>query len=81
MSTGLDEYPDEEWVDDESDSDSGADLLVCPSCSSAVHEDTQQCPHCGDWITPVYPSRRSARLIWAIVVAVLILALITLTVR
>jgi len=25
---------------------------LCPSCRGLVTEDTQKCPHCGDWITP-----------------------------
>ena len=62
---------DEEWVDDEEDS--GDDLLMCPSCRSRVHEDTQQCPHCGDWIIPVYPSQHSRRVIW-VVAAILVAA-------
>ncbi len=49
----LDDYADEEWVDDD-DAD-GDELLSCPSCRESVHEDTQQCPHCGDWIVPAYP--------------------------
>ena len=49
----YDDYDEDEWAHDEDEGED--DLLVCPSCSQAVHEDTQQCPHCGDWIIPVYP--------------------------
>jgi hypothetical protein len=73
-----DDYADEEWVDD--DEASGDDLLVCPSCRGPVHEDTQQCPHCGDWITPVWPVRRSMRAVWILVVLLLVSSLILLTV-
>lgn len=70
------EFADEDWVEDEDDGD---DLLQCPSCHLAVHEETQQCPHCGDWITPVYPNEGSRRILWVIMVVVLIVALLALT--
>jgi hypothetical protein len=66
-----DEEADEEWVEDEP----GDGLLECPSCREAVHEDTQQCPYCGDWITPVYPGGRSKRWAWAAVAILLILSI------
>ena len=69
-----DEEADEEWVEDEA-ADSDADFLSCPSCRQPVHEDTQQCPHCGDWITPVDPSGRAKRWIWVAVVILLILSM------
>jgi len=72
--------PDEEWIEDEDEGDPEDDLLLCPSCRAAVHEDTQQCPHCGDWIIPVYPKSRLKRLVWAVVAVLLALALIRLTI-
>lgn len=75
----YDEPPDEEWVDDERE-DSEDDLLMCPACRRPVHEDTQQCPHCGDWITPVWPGQHSKRLLWAVVALLVILALVIMTV-
>jgi len=74
-----DDEADEEWVEDEAE-DSDADLLSCPSCRKAVHEDTQQCPHCGEWITPVYPGTRSKRWAWAAVAILLILSMVLWTV-
>ncbi len=74
----YEDYPDEEWVDEEEES--GDDLLVCPSCRAAVHEDTQQCPYCGDWITPVWPQERSKRLVWLVAAVLVIVALIMMTV-
>ena len=63
----YDEGPDEEWIEDEGEAED--DLLACPSCHAAVHEDTQQCPYCGDWIIPVDPhhngwSRRLSSSSW-----------------
>jgi len=69
---------DEEWIEDEGDPDD--DVLVCPSCRQAVHEETQQCPYCGDWIIPEYPEKRPWRLIWLIVVILLVLSLAALTI-
>ena len=74
-----DDEADEEWVEDEAE-DSDANLLACPSCRQSVHEDTQQCPHCGDWITPVYSSTRSRRWAWAAVAILLILSIALWTV-
>jgi DNA-directed RNA polymerase subunit RPC12/RpoP len=71
----YDDQPDEEWVDEEED-DSEDDLLVCPSCGASVYEETQQCPHCGDWIIPAYRQSRWKRTAGIVVATLLILALI-----
>ena len=42
-------------VDDDEENFSLPDM-VCPECGRRVTEDTQKCPHCSDWITPVSPS-------------------------
>lgn len=67
------DYADEEWVDDE-DNDDVDDILLCPNCREDVHEDTQQCPHCGDWITPVYPGEETKQWIWKVVVLLILLS-------
>jgi len=61
----------EGWVEDEDDSD---DLLSCPNCRAAVHEDTQQCPRCGDWITPIDSRGSWKRWVWVAAVVLLILS-------
>lgn len=55
------------------DADS-ADLpeMDCPSCGGVVTEDTQKCPHCGDWIIPEDASRRGWRS-WAFVAVVFVM--------
>ena len=53
---------DDEWIEDEGDDGDDDDFLECPSCHAAVHEDTQKCPYCGDWIVAVYPHRRARRI-------------------
>lgn len=74
-----DDFADEEWVDDEEEDESSDDLLLCPSCRGTVHEDTQQCPHCGDWINPIHPGGSARRWLWAVVVVLLIAAFVGLT--
>lgn len=63
---------DEYWVDDDGDDED--DLLICPKCRAEVHEDTQQCPHCGDWITPEYPREAVKQWIWKIAALLIILS-------
>ncbi len=70
MSIDLD-FEDDEWIEDEGDEDDV--YLSCPFCHEDVHEDTQQCPSCGDWIIPVDPRQRTQKIIWAIA-AMLIIA-------
>ena len=61
MSLTSNPFDDDEPLDQ--DRDEGDDLpeMHCPACGAAVTEDTQKCPHCGDWITPVAPSSRGWR--------------------
>ena len=73
----ADSYCDEEWIED--DGDPSDDVLLCPSCRETVHEDTQQCPHCGDWITPVYPGAGFRRLLWTVIVVLLVASLTMIT--
>ena len=63
---------DDEWADD---SDEEEPLLYCPSCRETVHEDTQKCPHCGDWITPQHHARTGHRILWVLAVILLILSM------
>ncbi|MBI4716647.1 MAG: hypothetical protein HY763_02490 [Planctomycetes bacterium] len=57
----LDDDADLEGHDDPDDEEP---LLTCPSCRQSVHEDTQQCPNCGDWIVPVDPAPRWRAGVW-----------------
>lgn len=71
----LDDTPDDNDLPLEQDlDDDGGDLpeMVCPSCRGAVTEDTQKCPRCGDWITPVDASRHDWRR-WVFVAVVLVM--------
>jgi RNA polymerase subunit RPABC4/transcription elongation factor Spt4 len=73
--------PDEEWVEDEGADDDDAEILQCPSCRYDVHEDTQQCPHCGDWITPVYGESNSKRWFITIAVVLMLISMVMIAIR
>jgi RNA polymerase subunit RPABC4/transcription elongation factor Spt4 len=72
--------PDDEWVEDEGADDPDAEILVCPACRQDVHEDTQQCPHCGDWITPVYPGSSTRRWVFLVVIVLMVLSMLIVAV-
>ncbi len=76
MTAVYEDYDEEEWVEEEDESEDEDDVLVCPSCSQSVHEETQQCPHCGDWIVPVYPGAGLRRLGAIVVVLALLTAFV-----
>lgn len=75
----LDDDDLEEWIEDEGDPDDV--LMECPACRKAVHEDAQQCPHCGDWIIPVDPVHRGRRSLWSVLIVLVILLLVLITMR
>ena len=63
------DLPLEQDLDDEGD-----DLpeMVCPKCRGVVTEDTQKCPHCGDWIVPQAASGHGWRR-WVFLAVVLLM--------
>jgi len=79
----YDVLDEKEWPDEEEDDldDSSADLLQCPSCGAAVHEETQRCPNCGEWITPVHSAPTWRRAAWFIGALIVILGLILAAIR
>ncbi|RME40142.1 MAG: zinc-ribbon domain-containing protein [Planctomycetota bacterium] len=70
----FDEFDEDEWIEDEGDDEE--DVLACPRCGREVHEDTQQCPYCGDWIIPIDPRDRPRRTIWIVAVVLVIAGLL-----
>ena len=51
---------DQEWqAEFDEFRDDHPEVLPCPSCGAEVHEETQRCPHCGDWIMPLAASARN----------------------
>jgi hypothetical protein len=45
-----DDYDNE--LDDDSTDDLTLDMIECPKCGLEIHDDTPQCPLCGEWISP-----------------------------
>lgn len=73
--------PDDESVDDpegpqdidlEGEDSDDFGCVPCPSCGEEVSELAEQCPHCGDWITP--HEGRTRRSPWWIALAIVLLA-------
>jgi len=83
--------PDPEWDDDPpdeavdedglDDDDSPDDLLACPSCGVAVHEETQCCPHCGEWVMPLASAARGTSRIWIVAAVLAIIGLLLWSIR
>jgi hypothetical protein len=69
--TGFDDSGDWEPEDWGADRDDDVEELTCPSCGASVYEEAQQCPHCGDWITPLSAAARTPT--WMRVVAGVVL--------
>jgi len=72
--------PDEEWIEDEGADDPDAEIMLCPSCRGEVHEDAQQCPHCGDWITPVYAESNAKRWVFLAVIGMMIVSMLIIAI-
>lgn len=60
-----DDNPDGEWEPDEEeeyvpDAEEDDATIACPHCQEAIHSQSEQCPHCGFYISEedVPPSRR-----------------------
>ncbi len=78
MNPALDEEEWEEEIDERKDDSD--DLLFCPTCRKPVHEDTQKCPHCGDWITPAERPGSGKRLLFVLAVVLMIGLMLIVTV-
>lgn len=67
----------DQWTSDlEPDHDPETDQLPCPSCGAMVYDDTDRCPHCGDWIMPMAASARSRSGIWIVAAIMAIIAVL-----
>ena len=59
------EYPDEDDMDDESETS------PCPHCGADVYEDSVQCPVCGEYITSGGGNQWAGRSAWWILLGLL----------
>ncbi len=70
--------PSEDWDDgaygpeDDADDDS-TEELPCPACGELVYEETEKCPHCGDWINPRRPAARHRPWVWVTALIMLVI--------
>ena len=55
----------------------GEDLGYCPKCGAEMYVHADRCPHCGDYVTPT-SGRKSRGVLWAVLVAVVLAALLIL---
>ena len=44
--------PDEEELGESAD-DGASETVPCPRCGADVYEDAEQCPACGDYVSPL----------------------------
>jgi hypothetical protein len=74
------ERPLEDWEDPEPDDDDEEETeeYVCPSCGASVYEDCEQCPHCGDYITPRSATVSPLQGRWIAIVAIVLVTLMLL---
>ena len=71
------EEPDAYDIDDEVDDDPEDDQLPCPSCGRMIFDDTDRCPHCGDWVMPLAAASSRGTWVWWTALALVIVMLIT----
>jgi predicted RNA-binding Zn-ribbon protein involved in translation (DUF1610 family) len=81
----LTAYDDEhEWEaesDDYADDEPEGDQLPCPSCGEMVYDDTDRCPHCGDWIMPLEASTSRKSTLWIIGAVLALIGLLIWIIR
>jgi uncharacterized OB-fold protein len=70
------EASDGEFADIEDDSVATAN---CPNCGEEVYVDVDQCPYCGDYITPTTKNKSSSGwqvMAWIVMLVVILLAIL-----
>ena len=63
------EYPDEPDLDEDHFGDT--DVIRCPHCRGDVYEDAEQCPACGEYLSPA--AHRTLPPIWLCVAIALLI--------
>lgn len=72
-----DEVELDEFDDDEINDDSAAEELPCPSCGRTIYEDTDRCPHCGDWVMPLAAAAVRKDWVWWTALALVAVMFVT----
>ncbi len=69
------EQPDDELNDweypDEDENDELSETCPCPNCGAEIYEDTDQCPVCGQYITPGGQNLWANRSAWWVLLGLL----------
>jgi hypothetical protein len=65
-----DDWDDEPWDEDDSEEEGEEPLISCPYCHGEIHEDAQECPLCGSYISQ--EDAPPARKPWWLVVGVVV---------
>jgi len=63
--------PREEPEDPDMEDDEG--LMPCPHCFATIHDESEQCPRCGEYLSEEDSPSRKPR--WIILTAVVLLAI------
>ena len=73
---------EDEWREEYDEfEDDRTEALPCPSCGAEVYEETQRCPHCGDWIVPHAAHARRKRGLWIVAAVLALIAIVVLALR
>jgi predicted RNA-binding Zn-ribbon protein involved in translation (DUF1610 family) len=69
-------YDDEQEWSEEFD-DGEAEEVPCPSCRQMIYEETEQCPHCGEWVMPTAARARRISPLWIAAAVLALLAMLS----
>ena len=77
MSAAYDDpYEEPDELDDVEDDDD--ETLPCPACGCDVYDDTDQGPHCGQWIMPLAASVGRRHWVWRIAAVLALISFLAL---
>jgi hypothetical protein len=65
---------EDDWDEDEYDDGEEEPTVPCPHCRREIHEESQRCPYCGNYISDEYTA--PARKPWWIIMGVLLVSYI-----
>jgi predicted nucleic acid-binding Zn ribbon protein len=67
---------DEPYEDDDSDNDT---TIICPHCDRSIYDDSEQCPHCGEYLTHE-DAPRQRKPLWIVVTVIIVLILMVMAI-
>jgi hypothetical protein len=73
---------DHEWQEElEEFEKAEPEVLPCPSCGQDVYEESERCPHCGDWVMPLAASACTRSSVWIIAAILALIAILIFAIR